>query len=212
MSNLSTTVDQVEVATEYLKQWTLGSTAHRALRPKPEFAGLAERNYNLKNKRVRKFLQWEEQTFGINLGWTDDAEPATATRVRRWFCARASGDTKPVRYGETIALGYGIKPSFIHRSHRTTGIDLDWSETPVFEWKLLGGKAGQEIATGQWLAIYNTKGRECLLRFDRTVGGDIGWPSSQTWAAQLEDELEDQVLDAVKNHWKDALAALLAAL
>ena len=74
----------VQVATEYLKQWVMGSTEHRVLRPKPEFAGLAERNYNLKNKQVRKFLQWEEQTFGINLGWTDDAEPATAKRVMRW--------------------------------------------------------------------------------------------------------------------------------
>ena len=97
MDSLAQAADGTAVATEYLKQWTMGSTAHRALRPKPEFAGLAERNYNLKNKRVRKFLQWEEQTFGINLGWTDDAEPATAKRVMRWFCTRNSRDDKPVR-------------------------------------------------------------------------------------------------------------------
>lgn len=206
MSSVSTSVDQIEVATEYLKQWVMGSTEHRVLRPKPEFAGLAERNYNLKNKQVRKFLQWEEQTFGINLGWTDDAEPATAKRVMRWFCTRNSRDAGPVRYGETIALGYGIKPSYIYRAHRDVGVDLNWSEAPVFEWKLLGGKVGQEVATGQWFAIYNTKGRECLLEFDRTVGGDIGWPSSKSWA----DQLEDLVQDAVRDHWKEAVVALLA--
>jgi hypothetical protein len=205
-SSVSRSASGVSVATDYLKQWTLGSNKPRALLPKREFNGPPERNYNLKNKRIRKFLQYEEQTWGINLGWTDDAEPATATRVRRWFCARASGDTKPVRYGETIALGYGIKPSFIHRTHRDVGIDLDWSETPVFEWKLLGGKIGQEVATGQWLAVYNTKGRECLLHYNRALGGDIGWPSSQSFFEQLEDVLAD----AVKNHWKEALAALLA--
>ncbi len=75
----------------------------------------------------------------------------------------------------------------------------------MFEWKLLGGKAGQEVATGQWFAIYNTKGRECLLEFDRTVGGDIGWPSSKTWGDQLEDEIRD----AVKKHLKEAVVALL---
>ena len=27
----------------------------------------------------------------------------------------------------------------------------------------------------------------CLIDFDRTVGGDIGWPSSETWGQQIED-------------------------
>jgi hypothetical protein len=77
MDSLAQTADAKAVATEYLKQWAMGSNARRALQPKAEFAGPAERNYNLKNKRLRKFLQYEHQTFGINLGWTDDAEPAT---------------------------------------------------------------------------------------------------------------------------------------
>jgi hypothetical protein len=206
MDSLSKTVDGKAIATEYLKQWAMGSTVRRAVQPKPEFGGPAERNYNLKNKRLRKFLQYEQQTFGINLGWTDDAEPATAKRVMRWFCARSGRDDRPIRYGETIALGYGKTPSFVRNAHRDVGIDLDWSERPVFEWKLLGGRSGQEIATGQWFAIYNTHARECLLEFDRTAGGDIGWPSSQTWG----DQLEDRIRDAVEDHWKEAVVALLA--
>ena len=205
MDSLAQAADGQAVATEYLKQWAMGSNARRALQPKAEFAGPAERNYNLKNKRPRKFLQYEHQTFGINLGWTDDAEPATATRVMRWFCARNARGDGPIRYGETIALGYGKAPSFIRNKHRDVGIDLDWSTAPVFEWKLLGGKSGQEVTTGQWFAIYNTHARECLIEFDRTVGGDIGWPSSKTWGDQLEDEIRD----AVKKHLKEAVVALL---
>jgi hypothetical protein len=106
----------------------------------------------------------------------------------------------------SAARGYGKTPSFIRNAHRDVGIDLDWSERPVFEWKLLGGKSGQEIATGQWFAIYNTRAHECLLEFDRTVGGDIGWPSSQSWG----DQLEDRIRDAVEDHWKEAVVALLA--
>jgi hypothetical protein len=29
--------------------------------------------------------------------------------------------------------------------------------------------------------------------FDRTVGGDIGWPDSKTWLNAAEDYIEDKV-------------------
>ena len=61
MDSLAQTADGKVVATEYLKQWSMGSNVRRALQPKPAFAGPAERNYNLKNKRLRKFLQYEQQ-------------------------------------------------------------------------------------------------------------------------------------------------------
>ena len=58
----------------YLKQWMFDPNNPRhALLPKPQFSGPADRNYNLKNSRTKKFLQYEEQTWGINLGWTDNA-------------------------------------------------------------------------------------------------------------------------------------------
>jgi hypothetical protein len=205
--SLTSSTDEIAIATDYLKQWTMLSTTPTALLPKSDFDGPGERNYTMKNKRLRKFLQHEEQTWGINLGWTDDAEPATAKRVMRWFFARNGGGNGPIRYGDTIALGNGKQPSFIHNAHRDVGIDLTWSDIPVFEWQLLGGQRGREVKTGEWLAVYNTKARECLLYFDRTVGGDIGWPSSKTWG----DLLEARVRDAVKKYAADAVKAWLAA-
>ena len=85
------------------------------------------------------------------------------------------------------------------------GIDLDWSESPIYEWKLLGGNIGSEVRTGQWVAIYNEHAKECLLFFDRSAGGDIGWPSSKSWGAQLEA----RVSEAVKNHARNAYDQLL---
>ena len=80
-----TTSRAAEVA-GYLMQWMFDPNhPHHPLRAKPDFNGPADRNTNVKNSRERKFLQWEEQTFGINLGWTDDASPATAVRVSRWL-------------------------------------------------------------------------------------------------------------------------------
>jgi hypothetical protein len=200
--------DQTTMVVEYLKQFMFDPNHHRqGLFPKAQFSGPTDRNYNLKNSRTRKFLQWEEQTFGINLGWTDDAEPTTAVRVSRWFLTRQTSDQTPLRYGETIAMGYGKDPSFVRYEERTFGINLAWSNAPIFEWKLLGGPIGHSVSSGDWLALYNKRVGDCLIYFDRTVGGDIGWPSSQTWT----DQLGDVLTDAVKDHWKEAVTWLLAS-
>jgi hypothetical protein len=189
---------------EELKQWKFSSPAKPShLLPKSSFEGPAGRNYNLKNKKVRKFLQGEKQAVGINLGWTDDAEPATATNAARWFFARKGGGDGPLTYGETVAIGSGKKPSFIRHEERSIGINLGWSDTPVFEWKLAGGPAGDKIDPNVYLAIYNENASEFLIFFDRTAGGDIGWPSSETWGHQLKGELLEQAKEA-------ALKALLA--
>jgi hypothetical protein len=190
---------------EELKQWKIDSPAGPTqILPKPRFDGAADRNYTVKNRKLRKFLQHESQTCGINLGWTDDAEPATAHKVRRWFFARASGNTGPLVYGESIAMGNGMDPSFIRYGSRTLGINLEWSNTPVYEWKLAGKAAGTVVDPDDYLAIYNEKAGEFFIFFDRTKCGDIGWPSSQTWG----DQLKGEVLNQLK---KAALEALLAA-
>jgi hypothetical protein len=190
---------------EELKQWKISNPAQPSrLFPKSAFEGPADRSYNLKNKKLRKFLQHEKQTFGINLGWTDDASPATATTVARWFFARHGGRSGPLTYCETLALGNGRTPSFIHHQKRDTGINLNWSDAAIFEWKLLGGGCGRPIDPNQYLAVYNERANEFLIFFDRTAGGDIGWPSSQTWGQQLKGELLEQAKKA-------ALEALLAA-
>ena len=69
----------------------------------------------------------------------------------------------------------------------------------------LGG-TGQEVRSGDWLALYNQTARDCLIYFDRTVGGDIGWPGSETWT----DQIEDAVMQAIRDHWKEAVAYLLS--
>jgi hypothetical protein len=191
---------------EELKQWKFSSPAKPPhLLPKSSFEGPADRNYTLKNSKVRKFLQNEKQSFGINLGWTEDAEPATATKVARWFFARNGAGDGPLRHGETVAIGNGKQPSFIRNEKRSVGINLGWSDTPVFEWKLAGGPAGTTIDPNAYLAIYNENASEFLIFFDRTAGGDIGWPSSETWGEQLKGKLLEEAKKA-------ALQALLAAV
>ncbi len=197
------------------KQWVIGTTRpHGPVLTKPGFGEHPERNYDLKNTAIKRFLQNEDQTYGINLGWTDDASEATGKRVARWFFTRKGNAEGPLKYGEHIALGNGTRPSFVNYEHRTVGINLDYANTPPYEWMVLGGKIGDPVKTHDAIALYNAKCEDCLIYFNRTRGADIGWPDSKTWVGQLGDltGLGEITEAAWKEVQSKALAALLTAV
>jgi hypothetical protein len=194
-------MSDVDLVVDLMKQWTILADHTKKggpIRPKTRFSGPADRNYQLKGKVPRKFLQWEEQNFGINIGWTDDAEPSTATRVQRWFFMRDGENETPIRYGEKLAIGNGKPPSWLCYGERTWGVNLNWRDDPSFEWKVLGGEPGDQVELGDWVALYNMKDGECLTYFARDVGAFLGWPSSKTWAQQVKDKLGDLAGDALE--------------
>jgi len=206
-ASMLASLDPKQQVVGYLKQWMFDpNNSKHSLLSKNSFESTSRYNYNLKNIQVKRFLQYESQIWGsINLGWTDDAKPATAKKVARWFFTRKVNNGTPLTYGEPLGLGYGISPSFIHYKKRRVGINLDWSHVPVLEWQLLGGPIGSRVSSGEWIAIYNKRAGDCRIHFDRTVGGDLGWPSSETWT----DQLGDVLTKAVKKYWKEAAIALL---
>jgi len=57
----------------------------------------------------------------------------------------------------------------------------DWLRTVTLRIRLLGGKPGEPFRRG----ISFCKVEEKIPSPWRTVGGDIGWPSSKTWSDQL---------------------------
>ena len=190
---LMTTVD-------YLKQWMLDPNhQHRPLRPMTPFSSPDDHTHSLLNQRTRTFLR-RQQTSGVHLG-------ETAATVTRWFFTRASEDHSPLRYGEPVAMGYGTNPAYLHCQRHSVGADLAWSDQPSFEWELLGRGSGQPARSGDWLALYNRERGDCLTYFEHAVGGDIGWPSSETWSGPPRDT----ALRAVQQHWDEALIWLLAA-
>lgn len=185
----ATAVRTAQTISARFAQWQFGGATAGDVLPLPAFSERSPHTYTLKGLPPRAYLQYESQTFGINLGWSDDASPQTAQRVRRWFVARPAGRTDAVRHGERVALAYGGEPSFLKYADREFGVNLDWSADPVYEWRILGGAPGTPVRTGRSVALFNQSadgGRgEFLVHFDRTVGGDIGWPSSRTWGEQL---------------------------
>jgi hypothetical protein len=168
------------------KQWMIGANATGFVYPNLS-SGPASEKYNLKGMVNTKFLQYEKQgTFGgINLGWTKSASAGTAIDRAQWIFLRPGGPSAqlaPVVYGEPIALGWskGGK-QFLKYSKRNVGINLDWSD-PIFEWTILGGTPRTRVGRGQDVVIlYNLKHKMPLMHFDRTKGGDIGWPDSSKW-------------------------------
>ena len=208
MTKTSNVDDVITKLAQLYKVWSIGSGRTVPVLPQREFREASDRNYSLKGSPPRKYLQWEKQAFGINLGWTGDANPATGLKVLRWFFARHDADTGPVKYGERIALGYGIAPSFLRYEERAVGVNLGWTGTPVFEWALLGGPRGGPVGTSEQRAIHNAKAGTSqvpgvLIYFDRIVGAHIGWPDSQT--------LWDQVKDKLVGFTSEAIAKLVMA-
>jgi hypothetical protein len=211
----------VEALMDVYKQWMIGpitTMPSRPVIPKNKFEGPSERNYGLKNKQTRKYLQHEDQTFGINLGWTDDATDKTGLRVSRWFFVRQGNSSEPLTYGEVISLANGQQPSFVNYERRIVGINLGFSNSPSFEWKILGGKPGTAVKTREWVALYNIKSEkgEPLINFDRTAGADIGWPSSRTWSdqiyAELKEEFKKLTKEALEAAKREAIKAIIAGI
>jgi len=203
-----------QVATE-LKQWRFGPGSGNFIRPKRTFPAHPERDVSLKGTKLRKLLQYEHETFGINLGWSSDAEPATELRLRRWFLERAGDQNRPITFGEPVALANGEGESYLKYHHRTIGINLDWSSAPVYEWKIFGGPPGQPVRTGEAVAIYNASvdgtggpNGDFFIYFDRPLGADIGWTTSPSWLQTLGALGQELLGDAA---WRAAVLAAFTA-
>ncbi|MDQ0078272.1 hypothetical protein [Arthrobacter oryzae] len=179
-----------ELASKY-QEWIFGRGQNGDILSKPNFERNAERNCNLYNTDSDLFFQYEEQRWGINLGWTSNAGEANATRTTRWFVARQNGMGSPITYGERVALGYGTHRSFLYYTGRKLGINLDWSGPPEFEWVILGGQFGTDVQKDTPVAIWNDTVDLFWIHFDRNLGGDIGWHNSKRWGAQFSKALRD---------------------
>jgi hypothetical protein len=205
------TAAQVKPLVDQYLQWNIGSDKAGGVMSKANFDQHPERSYNLKNKLTRKYLQYEEQNWGINLGWTNDASAQTGKRVSRCFFARENGTGGPVNYGDALALGYGTHRSFLYYTGRPRGINLDWSGPPIFEWVILGGKTGSPVKRNTSVAILNRRVNEFFVYFDRNLGGEFGWSDSERWEEMLTGSLKDLVKkygdDAVKWAIVTAMAA-----
>lgn len=97
--------------------------------------------HGLKNTRNNKMLVKKKQRKGINIGW---ATPSNFDQTFTFY--KKNQSTTPVKYEEAIALNvYLGGEKYLHYKRGSGGIELAFSETPVYEWYFKGGTAGEPV-------------------------------------------------------------------
>jgi hypothetical protein len=152
--------------------------------------------YNLFCITNGKHLTWQKVPVGVNLAFKDSGDNKTHFRL-------PDNQEREILSGELCALGIGGSPSFLHYKERDVGINLDWSNGPVFEWRIFGAdtELGKPIPENTAIALLNDKVKpspDFLIKFDRPVGADVGWTSSPGFWDQVGDFAEKHAVDAVK--------------
>ncbi|MEP0825915.1 MAG: hypothetical protein HRF40_10550 [Nitrososphaera sp.] len=87
---------------------------------------------------------------------------------------RPSGSKEPVKFEEPIAV-YVRGGGFLIYKKRDTGINLGWSGTPKYEWKMLGGNAGSEVPTMKQVGLFNMVENDSVMYEPRDWGINLKW-------------------------------------
>lgn len=124
--------------------------------------------YDLFNLRTAEAVCYGKRRWGINLVWCD---PAKSDNMR--FQSKRSGKN-PITFEEPIAI-HVRKGKFLKYQKDRRGINLGWSDSPKFEWKIMGGKAGTEVKTGITISVFNTIEKDFLIYDPRDFGINLKW-------------------------------------
>jgi hypothetical protein len=134
--------------------------------------------YNLFCETNREYVTWGKRTHGINMVWTSDPN------LRKIHFRRQVGEGE-IRTGDVLAFGLGGDPAFLYYKKRPVGVNLDWSSSPRFEWKIISssGNSGEMLQPGQKMAIFNMNADppDFLVYHERPLGINIGWTTSPNW-------------------------------
>src|SRR5215212_8745244 len=149
-----------------LKDWTILSNAASLKTVIPDNTTY---RYDFFNVTDSECLVYGER-FGnnINLKWGD---PGKSDNIR---FQRASGSTDPIKFEEPFAI-HVRKGQFLVYEKGRWGINLGWSEKPKFEWKILGGKAGEIVSVGKVVGLYSLVEKDSIMYEPRDWGINLKW-------------------------------------
>jgi hypothetical protein len=160
--------------------------------------------YNLFCQTNGRYLTYLETLLGISLGYTDDPS------VQKTHFRLPDGMEREILSGESVAFGIGGGRAFLRYAHRDAGVNLDWSEKPVFEWRIFGSnnQIGTPISENSFVAIINDKvepSPDFFVYFERPPGmADVGWTTSPGFM--------DGILDFADKHKIEIAKGLIAVL
>ena len=176
-----------------LKDWTILGNKPSLTQVIPDNTGFS---YDLFNITDSECLVYGER-FGdnINLRWGD---PGKSDNIR---FQRQSGATGPIKFEEPIAINVKQGGFLVYQSGRW-GINLGWSKTPKFEWKILGGTKDEVVTVGKKVGLYSTVEKDSLMYESRDWGINLKWFKDSGKYGNLSDRLKagkqvENVLDHV---------------
>ncbi len=148
--------------------------------------------FTLYNVTDKEGLKYGSRFAGINLKWDKN----TSLNNVRFDKKTGSGD---VKYGEVI--GINIKGGgFLRYEKRSVGINLGWSSSnsPVYEWIVVGGTEGTSVKFGDAFALYNERAKDVLI-----YGSRPGPVINLIWLKDHGKGLFERAKDAASGPVKD---------
>src|SRR5437667_717671 len=136
---------------------------------------LPRTRYGLRNLVIERSLRYGERSFGINLEWD------RAMRLGNISFERSSASNDSIRYDEPIAIRIKREQdsAYLRYQRRDTGINLSWSPTAVYEWRLGGGSAGAGVDTAKGVSLYSLVENDYLVYCERPLGLNLRWQKDQ---------------------------------
>lgn len=156
----------------------------------------ATAEYHFFNEYSYQCLAYKKTEYGINLGWAE-LEPGVAAPA--FHVLRRNDDGAPVQYGDLVAIA--VEPGgYLTYGEQEYGIDLKWSGSPKFEWRIRGDSPplGSTVKLGQLVALHNTRipgGADYLICDPRRYGIQLKWGrdkgrfNSRPWYGSLASGL-----------------------
>ncbi len=124
---------------------------------------------SLFNQSADQYLEYSDRTWGVSLGWGS----YTGSNIKLERPGTSTG-VQPLMKGEALALRVWGGGWLVHAT-QTFGVDLQLSDTPSYEWYVVGaGQPGLVLDDGEF-ALWNSAANDYLVRGDQVWGIALNW-------------------------------------
>jgi hypothetical protein len=126
------------------------------------------------NLTAQQVIKYGERTDGINLVWDRWDRNVGLANVKFEQDPDTAG---PIYEGRATAV-HVLNGGYLRYGERARGINLVWSQSPVYEWQIMHNVPPEPRDTVQLLVrigLYNTKAQDYVIYCRRPYGINLRW-------------------------------------
>jgi hypothetical protein len=128
---------------------------------RPRTTWISNQAFRLSNTYNRQLLGYGNQTWGVDLKWGDHGDWIASLPAGR------GGGTRAITQADHVALYNTMSGKYLGYGSERFGVDVQWYDTPRFEWQLAG--------TGARRGLYNSAHHDYLQFGVQTWGINLVW-------------------------------------